>query len=353
MGVKLRPIGGASIPRLTHPRDPVIFRGGDTLHPRRWRPPPDSNPPMPIGRSLLLAAAKSEALNQFALKSRVVKRATKAFMPGEKPEDALDAGAQLVKDGRRIIYTKLGEALTQLKDADAVRDHYLWLFDQIKARGLPAQVSIKPTQLGLDQSESACLAHCLTLAAKAESVGSALWLDMEDSTYVDRTLVLYEAVKAKHPSTGLALQSYLFRTPKDLERLRPLKPVIRLVKGAYAEPASVAFPKKADTDEAYYRIAGTMLEMAKTGECTPIFGTHDVPLVGRIIARAEQLALAKGRYEVHMLYGIRSKEQQRLRAEGHAITVLISYGDAWYRWYMRRLAERPANVWFVAKSIFG
>ena len=320
---------------------------------RCWRLPPDSTPPMPIGRSILLAAAKSEALNSFALKSRVVKRATKAFMPGEKPEDALNAGAELVKDGRKIIYTKLGEALTQLADADKVRDHYLWLFDQIKTRGLPAHVSIKPTQLGLDQSESACLAHCLALAAKAESVGSALWLDMEDSTYVDRTLKLYEAVKAKHPSTGLALQSYLFRTPKDLERLRPLKPVIRLVKGAYAEPANVAFPKKSDTDEAYYQIASTMLEMATTGECTPILGTHDMPLIGRIIARANELKLAKGRYEVHMLYGIRSKEQQRLRAEGHAVTVLVSYGDAWYRWYMRRLAERPANVWFVAKSIFG
>lgn len=308
---------------------------------------------MPIGRSLLLAAAQSRALNDFALKSRVVKRATKAFMPGEKPEDALEAGAALVRDGRSLIYTKLGEALTALSDADAVRDHYLWFFDQVAARRLPAQVSIKPTQLGIDQSETVCRDHCLALAAKAEASGSALWLDMEDTAYVDRTLALYEAVKAVHPRTGLALQAYLYRTPKDVERLRPLAPVIRLVKGAYAEPASHAFPKKADTDASYETIATTMLEMAATGTCQPIFGTHDVPLLGRIIGHADRLGVAKGRYEIHMLYGIREREQARLRRDGHAVTTLISYGDAWYRWYMRRLAERPANVWFVAKSIFG
>ena len=308
---------------------------------------------MSIGRSILLAAAKSQALNDFALKSRVVKRATKAFMPGERPEDALDAGAALVKDGRTLLYTKLGEAITSIGEADAVRDHYLWFFDQLKSRKLAAHVSIKPTQLGLDQSEAKCLEHCLALAAKAESVGSALWIDMEDSTYVDRTLALYEQVKTKHPSTGLALQAYLFRTPKDLERLRPLKPVIRLVKGAYAEPAEVAFPKKSDTDAAYERISRTMLDWAKTGECTPILGTHDIALIERLIAYADSIGLAKGKYEIHMLYGIREPEQARFRKQGHAVATLISYGNAWFRWYMRRLAERPANVLFVAKSFFG
>ena len=308
---------------------------------------------MSIGRSILLAAAQSDRLNDFATRSRIVKRATKAFMPGERPEDALDAGARLVKDGRHLIFTKLGEALTARSEADEVRAHYVWMFDAIKARGLPAHVSVKPTQLGLDQSESTCREHCLALAAKAEASGSALWLDMEDSTYVDRTLALYEAVKARHPKTGLALQSYLYRTPKDMERLRPLKPVIRLVKGAYAESPEVAFPRKRDTDAAYESLAGTMLELARTNECHPIFGTHDLSLIGRIVARAEQLGLARGRYEVHMLYGIRDRAQQRLRAEGHAVTTLVSYGEAWYRWYMRRLAERPANVWFVARSMFG
>jgi proline dehydrogenase len=129
--------------------------------------------------------------------------------------------------------------------------------------------------------------------------------------------------------------------------------VIRLVKGAYAEPAAVAFPRKADTDAAYEALAGTMLEWAAAGECQPVFGTHDIPLIARIIERAAALDVPKGKFEVHMLYGIREREQRRLRTEGHAVTTLVSYGSAWYRWYMRRLAERPANVWFVVRSMFG
>ena len=308
---------------------------------------------MPLGRSLLLAAARSETLNDFALRSRIVRRATKAFMPGERPEDALDAGATLADDGRSLIYTRLGEAITAAAEAESVRDHYLRFFDDIRTRGPPAQVSVQPTQLGLDLSMDRCLEHLHTLAAKAEATGSALWLDMEDSSYVDRTLTLYEALKRNHPRTGLALQAYLHRTPQDLQRLLPLKPVVRLVKGAYAEPAHIAHARKRDTDAAYESLAGTMLDAAQRDACRPVFGTHDMPLVGRIAARAASIGLPKGRYEVHMLYGIREREQQRLRAEGHAVTTLISYGAAWYRWYMRRLAERPANVAFVVRSMFG
>lgn len=306
---------------------------------------------MGIGRALLLAAAKSKRLNDLALNSAIVKRATRAFMPGERMEDALDAARSLAADGRGFLLTRLGEALTERRDAVEVRDHYITLFDAIAAQGLRAQVSVKPTQLGLDLSEGDCRAHCLTLAAKAEATGSTLWLDMEDSSYVDRTLALYAAIKPTHGRAGIALQAYLLRTPRDVQQLLPLNPVIRLVKGAYAEPAAVAFPKKADTDAAYASIAGTLLDAAKDGRCTPIFGTHDMALVQRIIARAASVGLTKGRYEVHMLYGIGERDQKRLRAAGESVSTLISYGEAWYRWYMRRLAERPANVWFVAKSI--
>jgi proline dehydrogenase len=176
---------------------------------------------------------------------------------------------------------------------------------------------------------------------------------MEDSAYVDRTLALYRKVKATHPAAGLAMQAYLFRTPKDVADLMPVKPVIRLVKGAYAEPPHVAFPRKADTDRAYYEIADTMLKAAKEGNCLPIFGTHDVALVGRIIARARELGVTPGQYEVHMLYGIKDAEQQRLRNDGQVVKTLISYGGAWFKWYMRRLAERPANVGFVIRSMLG
>lgn len=307
---------------------------------------------MGIGRSLLLAAAKSDALNRFATKSGVVRRATKAFMPGERMEDGLVAGAAIAQSGRKLLYTRLGEALTHAEDAVPVRTHYLELFDAIRARGLPAEVSVKPTQLALDQSMDLCVEHCLALAAKAESVGSTLWLDMEDHTYVDRTIELYRRIRAVHAGAGLAMQAYLYRTMDDLEALLPVKPTIRLVKGAYAEPANVAYPKKADTDAAFERLSIRMLQAAREDACTPILGTHDVPMLRRILAQARTLGVPQGRYEVHMLYGIREREQMQLRGEGETVATLISYGDAWYRWYMRRLAERPANVGFVVRSMF-
>lgn len=308
---------------------------------------------MPFGRSILLAAARSRRLNDFALRSSFVKRATRKFMPGENPADALDAGARIAATGRGLIFTQLGEAITRAEDAAAVRDHYLWFFDQIRARNLPAEVSVKPTQLGLDLSQSECEKHLFDLAAKAEQTGSALWLDMEDTGYVDRTLDLYVALKKRFPKTGVALQAYLYRTLADVDRLMPLKPVIRLVKGAYDEPATLAFPKKADTNLAYEELAARMLDEVRSGGCTPIFATHDMALIGRIVARAEASGIEKGKYEIHMLYGIRDAEQRRLVAEGHTVKTLVSYGAAWYRWYMRRLAERPANVWFVVRSMLG
>jgi proline dehydrogenase len=308
---------------------------------------------MPFGRSILLAAARSRRLNDFALRSAFVKRATRTFMPGEHVGDALEAGARIAASGRGLILTQLGEAITSADAAVLVRDHYLVLFDQVHAMGLPAQVSVKPTQLGLDLSFAECERHLLALAGKADETGSALWLDMEDSSYVDRTLQLYVALKKHHSSTGVALQAYLHRTPADLARLMPLKPVIRLVKGAYDEPKAVAFEKKSDTDRAYFELASQLVDGANTGACSPVFGTHDLPLIARIVERAQSSGVGKDKYQIHMLYGIRDAAQRRLVGEGHIVKTLVSYGAAWYRWYMRRLAERPANVLFVVKSLFG
>jgi proline dehydrogenase len=308
---------------------------------------------MAFGRSVLLAAARSKRLNDFALRSAFVKRATRTFMPGEHAADALAAGAAIAATGRGLIFTQLGEAITSAAGAVAVRDHYIGFFDQIRATGLPAQVSVKPTQLGLDLSFAGCERHLLTLAAKAEESGSALWLDMEDSSYVDRTLQLYALLRRRHAATGVALQAYLRRTPEDLSRLMPLNPMIRLVKGAYDEPSKVAFAKKADTDRAYYELASQMLDGVRTGTCAPVFGTHDLALIDRIVERARVAGVERHKYQIHMLYGIRDAAQRRLVADGHTVKTLVSYGAAWYRWYMRRLAERPANVLFVVKSLFG
>lgn len=306
---------------------------------------------MSVGRSILLAASRSKTLNDFALRSSFVKHATRRFMPGEHAEDALAAAAHIAATGRGVIFTQLGESITRPEAAENVRDHYLSLFDRIVEMRLPAQVSVKPTQLGLDLSIDQCQRHLLELAAKAEQTRSTLWLDMEDSGYVDRTLDLYRTIHEKHPATGVAMQAYLRRTPNDLSRLMPLRPMIRLVKGAYDESARVAFEKKSDTDRAYYDLASGMLEAARNGACTPIFGTHDSTLVTRIAERAKTLGVGKNQYEIHMLYGIRDATQRTLTGEGHTVKTLISYGSAWYRWYMRRLAERPANVLFVVRSL--
>jgi proline dehydrogenase len=308
---------------------------------------------MSLGRTILLKMADSPFLNRQASQRAFVKRATKRFMPGEAPEDALRAAQMLKAEGRGTVFTKLGENIVEPADAEAVRDHYLWFFDQLAASGLDGHVSVKPTQLGLDLSYDQCLAHMRTLAARSAAIGKIFWIDMEGFVYVDRTLQLYRALKAEHHNVGLAMQAYLYRTQADLEGLMDLQPIIRLVKGAYAEPSSVAYPVKADTNRSYFDLADYMLREAAAGRCTPILGTHDIALLDRLIARAKAHGTPDRAYEIHMLYGIRDADQRRLRSEGRTVKTLISYGSAWYKWYMRRLAERPANVWFVVKSMLG
>lgn len=278
------------------------------------------------------------------------RRAVRKFMPGEELSDALAAAKMLVNDRIGTIVTRLGETLTGESQADGVRDHYLGAFDEIARGSLPTVISVKPTQLGLDHSIDACREHLDVLARKAVSTGSQLWIDMEDSSYVDRTLGLYRELKSKYEPVGIAIQAYLRRTPQDIESLLDLKPMIRLVKGAYLEPPDVAFPSKRDVDVQYVSQGERLLDAAHEGRAIPIFGTHDMTIVGHLVARAAARKVPPGAFEVHMLYGIRSSDQRALAAEGHAVRCLISYGSQWFPWYMRRLAERPANVWFVMRT---
>lgn len=307
---------------------------------------------MSLARTALLRASKSQWLATQMTQRAFARRAVKRFMPGERLSDALDAAQQLASSRIGTIITRLGETLTGERDTDEVRTHYLEALGEVARRGLPTQVSIKPTQLGLDDSVEACVRQVSPIAAAANARGQMLWIDMEDSSYVDRTLDLYEQLKAQHEQVGLCLQSYLFRTPKDLERLLPIRPAIRLVKGAYAEPAEVAFPAKKDTDAQFVSLAERLLEAARSGDAFPVFGTHDMTIVRHLVDRATATGVAAGAFEVHMLYGIRAAEQRALASQGHAVRCLISYGSNWFPWYMRRLAERPANVWFVVRSAF-
>jgi proline dehydrogenase len=284
----------------------------------------------------------------------LVRRSVRRFMPGERVEDALDAAAVLRDQGIPVLVTRLGENLTHVDQADEVASHYVSVLDAVKARGLDAEVSVKPTQLGLDQDAGLCARHLAALAAKAAALGAGrLWIDMESSEYVDRTLDLYRGLRGSGARVGLAMQAYLRRTPADLLGLLPLGPAVRMVKGAYREPAEVAFPVKKDVDEAFFRLSETLVsDAARSSGTFAAFGTHDMALVQRLQELVRRRGTPRDAYEFEMLYGIQRAEQLRLAGGGERIRVLISYGDHWFPWYMRRLAERPANVWFVVKNLW-
>jgi len=309
---------------------------------------------MSIMRNVLLAGSQNAWLRDHAVRYPFVRRSVSRFMPGEKLEDALRATAEQQRQGISTILTHLGENLTKMEEAEEVTRHYLGAFDLIAAQKLDAQISVKLTQLGLDLDKEKSFENLMTLIRKAESTGNFLWIDMEYSHYVDVTLEQFRRAREKTDKVGIAIQAYLRRTPKDMEALMPLAPAIRLVKGAYAEKEDVAFPKKSDVDEAFYQIATKFLahESIQRGALLHI-ATHDPILIGRLREYITKQQVAGSAYEFAMLYGIQTGLQQRLVAEKQRVRVLVSYGEFWFPWYMRRLAERPANVWFVLKNLAG
>jgi proline dehydrogenase len=282
------------------------------------------------------------------------RRAVRRFMPGERVEDALAAAERLRDERVGVLFTELGESLTSLDEAEIVAEHYRSVLTQDAARSHPAgpiELSIKPTQLGLDQDYGACLAHCRDIARRCAETGTWLWIDMESSAYTDRTLDLAEALMAEHDHVGVALQSCLRRTAVDVQRLLKLKPAIRLVKGAYDEPAAIAYRHAAEVDASFLGLALMIAGPAARGEARLALGTHDVELIEQIRTITEAQGIGREVLEVHMLYGIREQELRRLRDAGHPTYTLVAYGPAWYRWYMRRLAERPANVIFALRQL--
>jgi len=300
-------------------------------------------------RRLFLWCAQNRWLATHVPKWGFARRAVRRFLPGEGFDAALKAASDFKAKGVGAIFTRLGENVTDLKEAAAVVEHY----EEVLAAsmGVQAEISVKPTQLGLDIDASAAYANLERLAVAAARAKSFLWIDMEGSPYTDRTIDLYTRLRVEHADTGVCLQAYLHRTADDIVKLLPLKPSIRLVKGAYAEPASIAFTAKRDVDANYLALCVLVLHELKRGRLRLVMGTHDVDLVARAWRIAQALGLERSQLEVAMLYGIRVDQQVRLAGEGFVVKDLVAYGDAWYAWYLRRLAERPANVWFVARQL--
>jgi proline dehydrogenase len=308
---------------------------------------------MTLARTLLLRASESPTLRRQIQDRRFARRAVRRFMPGESLEDALSAAADLERAGLSTTLTRLGENLRDAAEMDAVAAHYVDVVRSVAERGLDCEVSVKLTHLGLDDGTDEPRRRVGAIAGAAAAHGARIWIDMEGSAYLERTLRVYRELLAVHRNVGLCLQAYLRRTPEDLEALLPLGAAIRLVKGAYQESAAIAFARKRDVDDAYFRLATRLLRDTAAGGSRHVVATHDLRLVRLVRAAAGAIELPAEQVEFAMLYGIQSAAQRQLAAEGCRVRVLISYGDGWYPWFMRRLAERPANVLFVLRNLVG
>lgn len=302
-------------------------------------------------RNALLWASENQTLKDHVPRWPFVQRALRKFMPGETLEDAIGAARNLAGRGVTTTFSTLGEHVTTLYQAEGVTEEYLGVYDRIAELGLDAEVAVKLTHLGLDLDTETTIKNVEQLAARAEETGTWLWIDMESSEYVDPTFDVYKQVRSVHAPVGVCVQAYLHRTPQDLEDLLPLEPGIRLVKGAYKEPASVSIHKHADVDDAFFRIGADLLTKIGGGLRLAL-ATHDVALLDRMGVVAKAAGISNTDYEIQMLYGIRMEDQLRYGAEGYDMRTVIPYGEEWYPWYVRRLAERPANLWHVARNAF-
>jgi len=300
---------------------------------------------------LLLAASRSDRMRRVVAAAPVTRPVVNRFVAGDGLPGALDTVRSLAAGGLDVTLDHLGEDVTDKATARATRDAYLRLLEALHTEGLGAraEVSVKLSAFGQalpDGGHDIALAGVRAVAELATAIGTTVTLDMEDHTTVDSTLAVLHELRRDHPGTGAVLQSYLFRTEDDARELAVKGSRVRLVKGAYKEPAHVAHQQKREVDKAYARVLRILFE----GAGYPMVGSHDP----RLIAIAQELAARNHRaadsYEFQMLYGIRTGEQRRLAAQGLRMRIYVPYGADWYGYFMRRLAERPANLAFFLRS---
>jgi proline dehydrogenase len=280
------------------------------------------------------------------------RRFVRRFVAGPALEDALAVAARLNAEGVDVLITHLGENVSTTDEAARAADAYLEVLDEVARRRLRAVPSLKLTHLGLDLGEAVCRANLERVATRGLGTSTLVWVDMESSAYTDRTLALYHRLHPTYSNLACVVQSYLRRTPRDVERLIEIGATMRLCKGAYREPPETAFPDKRDVDETYARLLERLLSAGALARGVyPAFATHDERLLDRARQKAAAGGVAADRYELQMLYGIRHDLHAPLRAAGQRVRVLVPYGADWYGYFMRRLAERPANLAFFFRQV--
>ena len=275
------------------------------------------------------------------------RRLSSRFVAGSKLEDALEVCRRIRADSIAATLDYLGENVKSLDEAAACRDMYLRALHAMQAAGLEPNVSIKLTQFGLDLSESACAENVAALVKAASAIGGFVRIDMESSQYTDRTLSLVTRLHREHGACGTVIQSYLRRSAKDIELLESRRIRVRLCKGAYLEPPAVAFEQKAEVDRNYLKLAQSLLALGEY----PAIATHDDRIIGALKSFVTSQAIPLDRFEFQMLYGIRRDLQRRLVQEGYRLRLYVPFGEAWYPYFMRRLAERPANLFFFVRQL--
>jgi len=300
-------------------------------------------------RAGLLWLSEQPQIFRFVRRNGLARRFASRFVAGETVESAVAALRDLNAARLSASLDLLGESVLHAEEAHRARDTYLETLDRIRAAGADANVSVKLTQMGLDIDESLCVANLRAIIGKAKTHGSFVRIDMEQSTYSEKTLQLFR--DTFYPefggAVGVVLQSYLRRTAKDVEAMIGLRARVRLCKGAYKEPESVAFPAKRDVDANYVACMERLLEHGYY----PGIATHDEKIIAHAKAFTQRKAIAPERYEFQMLYGVRRDLQQALRREGYNVRVYVPFGTHWYPYLMRRLAERPANIVFIVGNV--
>jgi proline dehydrogenase len=299
-------------------------------------------------RSTLLKLSESQGFARWVTSNGTTRRMSHRFVAGETLDEALAAARVCNHQGLLVSLDYLGENVATADDAQRARDAYLEVFDRIAAEKLNANVSCKLTQLGLDLSPDFCAGQVLSIVERAACYDNFLRVDMEGSAYTQRTIDVVKKVRSRSPAIGTVIQAYLYRSERDIQDLLAYGCRIRLCKGAYQEPAEVAFPRKEDVDANYVKLVRLLLP---SGFYHGI-ATHDPRMIGATIRYAARMKISKEDFEFQMLYGVRTDLQRRLVRDGYRVRIYIPYGNDWFPYFMRRLAERPANLAFLARNYF-